>query len=105
VIQWTEGYKNPKALRFSKTFGADTNWLRKPRYFHAIGPDESIVVYQTTEDIAVRFFSFSDAAGKRWVRRDGQLTTPARPSLRYRFRLWRYRRTKADAAARDREGN
>jgi hypothetical protein len=40
-IWWTVGYRNPSWIR-SKTFGADTDGRAKPRYEHAVGPDETI---------------------------------------------------------------
>lgn len=82
----TEGYKNPSGIRFSKTFGADTNWWRKPRYIHAIGPGETIVAYETTEDVAVRQISFTDSAGRHWKRTGTHL------ARRKRLRLLRVRR-------------
>jgi hypothetical protein len=91
-VWWTEGYKNPKALRLSKTFGADTDRRRKPRYIHAIGPCETVIVHSTSEPLALRTLEFRDAAGRLWVRRAGQLTELTRPSLKTRFRTWRRNR-------------
>jgi hypothetical protein len=74
-IWWTVGYRTPAALRFSKTFGADTDGGgKKPRYEHAIGPGETVVLHETHEDCAVRAFAFTDAAGRQWLRRGARLT-------------------------------
>lgn len=91
-VWWTEGYKNPEALRTSKTFGADTDRSRKPRYIHAVGPGETVIVHSTSQPLAVRTLEFRDAAGRLWVRRAGQLTELTRPSLKARFRSWRRNR-------------
>ncbi|GAB3166213.1 hypothetical protein GCM10027258_89980 [Amycolatopsis stemonae] len=73
-IWWTVGYRNPSALRLSKTFGADTDGGgKKPHYEHAVGPGETIVLLETREDCAVRRFEFVDAAGRRWLREGARL--------------------------------
>ncbi|MGY1762286.1 hypothetical protein ACI79G_15175 [Geodermatophilus sp. SYSU D00779] len=73
VVGITAGYRR-KGVILSKTFGAMTDGRVKPRYEHAVGPDETITVYETTEDVAVRSLSFVDAAGRRWVRRGAKLS-------------------------------
>lgn len=88
-VWWTEGSRNPKKLRTSKTFGGDTDWVRKPRYIHAIGPGETVVAHSTHEELAVRTLEFRDAAGRLWVRRGSQLTELSRPSLRGRIDVFR----------------
>lgn len=105
-VWWTEGYKNPKAIHLSKTFGADTDRRKKPRYIHAIGPGETVIVHSTSEPLAVRTLEFRDAAGRLWVRRAEQLTELTRPSLRARYRNWRRNRlTKRRIKAMERRGD
>ena len=81
-IWWTIGYRNPAKLRLSKVFGADTDRHRKPKYEHAVGPGETLVLIETTEDCAVSGFVFTDAAGRRWSRKDARLTLQG--TLRHR---------------------
>jgi hypothetical protein len=87
TVWFTEGYRSPTKLRLSKTFGADTDRQRKPRYLHAVGPDETGVVYETLEDIAIRGVEFTDAAGRRWTRVDDKLKRTRRVRLARTRRL------------------
>jgi hypothetical protein len=64
----TEGYTQSSKLRLSKSFGADTDRRRKAAYIHAVGPGETVIAYETTEDVAVRQITFTDAAGRHWTR-------------------------------------
>ncbi|MFJ1761544.1 hypothetical protein ACIOD2_14580 [Amycolatopsis sp. NPDC088138] len=83
-IWWTVGYRTPAKLRFSKVFGADTDGHRKPRYEHAVGPGETLVLLETAEDCAVRGLEFTDAAGRQWSRIDARLVRQG--TLRRRVR-------------------
>jgi hypothetical protein len=77
----TEGYRSPTKTIFSKAFGLDTDRERKPRYLHAVGPDETVVVYETKEDVAVRQMTLTDATGRHWVRVDGRLMRDRRTAV------------------------
>ncbi|MEU8635997.1 hypothetical protein AB0C38_27860 [Amycolatopsis sp. NPDC048633] len=94
LIWSTVGYRNPSALRLSKTFGEDTDrGGKKPDYEHAVGPGETIVLLETSEDCAVRGLEFVDAAGRRWSRYGSQLvrldTIAGRVFRRTRMTFWR----------------
>ena len=97
----TEGYVQPSMLRLSKSFGADTDRRRKPAYIHAVGPGETVVAYETTEDVAVRQLTFTDSAGRHWTRVGARLIQhkPSRSPKMRRLtgRLWHRRSRGKDA--------
>ncbi|WP_204807163.1 hypothetical protein [Mycobacterium riyadhense] len=72
AVAVTEGYKRQPKLSLSKMFGHSTDRYRW-YYIHAVGPDETLILRQTPIPVAVRHLEFTDAAGRKWARRENSL--------------------------------